>query len=945
MSSSLPLRMTLPPAYRNQRLFSDHFLEHALRADPRWEEGLSQSQTFLTWLRRRYIKERRFLSEYREQGLEGHWFRPILRQLGHVFVPEPTVPGLNTDAKRPDYVFFADHATRREAAEIQDRAQYAQKALAVGEVKDWDTRLGKHREGGGSHFEDRNPSWQIDHYLHAVGVDWGILSNGRLWRLFHRGTSRHLQTYYEVDLVRLIEEGDPETLNAFTLFFRQDAFRPDERGRVFLDDVLTGSQTYAVELEADLKENARRALQRLMQGFMSRSANRLKEGDLKAVYDNSLYLLYRLLFILCGESRGLLPLGYDQYRSNYSLTRIREEIAGLEVMPAPGTALYWGQLKNLFQIVNGSYPKLNRALQVPRYNGGLFDPEQHPFLEDNEVGDRAIVEVIDLLSRRATKSGPEFIDYRTVGTRHVGSIYEGLLGYRPRMAREPMVAIRQEEGERWIPASESPRGAEVTDRRERGQLYLETGEGLRSSAGSYDTPKPIVETIVAKTVGPLVEEARVCVQDRAEVGEDTESRDSAAGQSLVDHILGLKVLDLTMGSGHFLVEATEYLALALTTDPRVRAERTPEDDLSYWKRRVVERCIYGVDKNPLAVELAKLSLWLATVAADRPLSFLDHHLRCGDALIGARVEDLGWAPPPVLDREAARQVAQQKAGQINMFEHLLRQSLPKVMRRILEITAKESRDYDTVQAKQASDRAAQELSVPFDAVADLWTSAYFDNDFHRGDYQEALGVVSQPDTLLQLEAVKRARRIAEERRFFHWELAFPELFYEDNGQPLGETAGFDAVVGNTPWGAVLSAEEREYLQAIGFICGDGEDHAAFCTFTERGLGLLSEGRHLGFIVPNACLSEARYGTFRARISETSKLCEIVDFMGVRHFDVDVSTCILVLEAGAQGKSHMGSYVAASGGELEASSQAEDVRVDASSINPWLPERPADREMT
>src|SRR5690606_1880228 len=97
--------------------------------------------------------------------------------------------------------------------------------------------------------------------------------------------------------------------------------------------------------------------------------------------------------------------------------------------------------------------------------------------------------------------------------------------------------------------------------------------------------------------------------------------------------------DPAMGSGHFLVSATDYLAVALATDPYVQTEYTPEEDVVYWRRRVVERCIYGVDKNPLAVELAKLSLWLATVARDRPLSFLDHHLKCGDALVGASPYD------------------------------------------------------------------------------------------------------------------------------------------------------------------------------------------------------------------------------------------------------------------------------------------------------------------
>ncbi|MGD2177924.1 MAG: N-6 DNA methylase, partial [Anaerolineae bacterium] len=779
MSTSLQLEMGLSSAHRNRYLFSDHYLEHILPDDPRWEEALSGAADFVAWLQGLYANEQDQLPQYNEGSLEAHWYRPILRELGHVFEPQPTVPGLDAYAKRPDYVFFPDETARQDAAHLQNQEEYADRALAVGEVKRWDTPLGKKRRGGGPSFEDRNPSWQIDYYLRTTGLDWGILSNGRLWRLVHRDTSHRLQIYYEVDLVQLLREGDPERLGYFTLFFRQAAFRPDARGRILLDDALAASNQYAVELEEDLEDNVYRALERLMQGFLDLPANELGPDDLRDIYDNSLYVLYRLLFILYGESRGLLPLDNDQYRTNYSLTRIKEEIASLQVAPAPRTTLYWGHLHNLFHIINGDDAELNRSLRVPRYNGGLFDPEQHPFLEKKQVGDRALVEAVDLLSRRETQAGREFADYRTMGVRHLGSIYEGLLEYQPRVADEPVLAIRDGGDERWVEASEAPEDARVIERRDAGEVYLETDRGERKATGSYYTPQYIVEYIVEHTVGPLVEEAVERVKERAKKAK-TEADRAEAEQSLVEEILDLQILDPAMGSGHFLVEATEFLALALATDPYVETAETPEEDLTYWKRRVVERSIYGVDKNPLSVELAKLSLWLATVAADRPLSFLDHHLKCGDSLIGARVEDLGWAPPPVLSKKAQKQVAQQKAGQINMFEHVLSQMLPTVMGRILEITEQESKDYDTVRAKEAAEQAVRELKAPFEAVANLWTSAYFGNEFAQGDYDEALGVISQPDTLLGLEAVERAPDMAEERRFFHWELAFPEVFYDQN---------------------------------------------------------------------------------------------------------------------------------------------------------------------
>ncbi|MGD2165989.1 MAG: hypothetical protein PVH50_10725 [Anaerolineae bacterium] len=933
MSTSPRLEMSLSSAHRNRYLFSDHFLDHVLPNDPRWEEGLAEVKAFLAWLQRRCAREGDALPGYRERALEAHWFRPILRQLGHVFEPEPAVPGLGEGVKRPDYIFFPDHAARREAADLQEKEAYAQRALAVGEVLRWGGRLGKKRKGGEGDFADRNPSWQIDYYLRSIGVDWGILSNGRLWRLVHRDSSDCLDVFYEIDLIGLLQEPDPGVLRYFTLFFRQEAFQPDHEGRVFLDDVMTASEACDTELEEDLRENAHRALERLIRGFLDRPANQLGADDLKEVYDNSLYLLYRLLFILFGESRGLLPLDYEQYHVNHSLARIKEGIARRDVPPAAGTTLYWGQLKNLFQIINGSYPKLNSALHVPRYNGGLFDPRQHPFLEEKEVGDRALAAVIDLLSRRETDAGRVFVDYGTLGIRRLAAVFEGLLECHPRFAEEPVVAVEEDGEGRWVKEDEAPVDARVIERRERGQVYLATDEGRRRPSRSHDTPRPVVEAAVRQAVGPLVREIRERVDEQVEAA-DAELARSEARQTMVEEVLALKILDPAMGSGRYLVEATEFVALALATSPYVSTEATPEDDLSYWKRRVVERSIYGVDRNPLAVELAKLSLWLATVAADCPLSFLDHHLKCGDALIGARVEDLGWAPPPVLDREARRQAAQHRAGQINMLEHLLSQALPAVMGRILEITEEESRDYDAVQAKEEAAHAVQDLKLPFDAVADLWTSAYFGNAFARGDYDEALGVISKPDTLLGLEAVNQARHIAEEHRFFHWELVFPEVFYDDSGRRRGKRAGFDGLVGSARFGGGLSEDEIAFLDAIGFQAGDDDD-PLLRFFTERGLELLVEQRRLAFVVPNACLGEETYRAFRERISGTGILCWIQDF---QDFNTDAGgpSCILLLKAGAPAGSYLCNYLAVHDGDSERPPDRCDLRVDPGSGDPWLP---------
>ncbi len=877
MKNSRQLTMAVTPDHRNQYLFSDHYWTHMLRRDPRWDAALPQAETFLAWLQALYADERDQLPEYNENQLENHWFKPILAQLGHVFETQASVPGLDHRAKRPDYVFFPDEAARQQAAGLQNEKTYSDQALTVGEVKRWDTPLGKKRKGGGPSFDDQNPSWQIDYYVRATGLDWGILTNGRLWRLVHADTSQRLAIYYEVDLVELLERGDADALRYFVLFFRQAAFRPDEQGRVFLDDALAASHAYAVALEGDLEKNVYRALECLMQGFLDLPANDLGADDIQTIYDNSLYLLYRLLFILYGESRGLLPMDNDQYREYYSLQSIERRIADDRVPISALTTVLWANLNTLFHIINGDDAELNRSLGVPRYNGGLFDPQQHPFLTRKAVGDQALGEAIDLLSRRETNGGREFVDYRSLGVRHLGSIYEGLLEYRPRIAND-----------------------------ERNQILpLRLWKNLvskRKSTGSYYTPQYIVEYIVEHTLGPLVEDAREKANLRM---SESANGESANRQTFVEAILNLKVLDPAMGSGHFLVEATEFLALKLATDPHAQADApVAEEDLVHWKRRVVERCIYGVDKNPLAVELAKLSLWLATVAAGRPLSFLNHHLKCGDSLVGARVDDLGEAPPVMSSKKVLKErKARYEAGarQANLFETRLTEKLPVVMGRILEITEVESKDYDTVRAKDAADRAVRELKLPFETAANLWISAYFGNEFINGEYDEALMQIGQPDALLALDAVQRAQAMADERHFFHWELAFPEVFYDERGQRLGERAGFDAVVGNPPYLVMenMVSDDRDFYYSkrpdeLPFFETAMHKSNLYSLFWEKDLELVRIDGWCGLITPYSWLSNSSFLGLRTLFLGESRISKIT-LLPLGVFDAGIATSITVAQ--------------------------------------------------
>jgi len=899
MRDAQQLSLAIDKPHRNQYLFSDHYLEEILRREKAWTAAQPAAAEFLSFLRNLHAAEGAQLADYNEAQLEENWIKPILSHLGHVWEPQASVPGMDKSIKKPDYVFFPDDETRKAAVADQRTEEYARRALAVGEVKAWPVNLSR-KTAGAPTFDNNNPMFQIDYYLKATGVAWGIASNGRFWRLVHKDSSYRLDSYFEIDLPGALSTADERRALAvatyFTLFFGRAAFARDESGRVFLDDVLKGSRTYAVALESDLRDNAYKALEQIILGFFAPAANGLDpndEGDRAAVYRNSLLLLYRLLFLFYGESRGLLPMANDEYHKR-SVTALADSMArDVEDNRAhpPMTREYWGRLNELFRIINGSDADLNKWLNVPRYNGGLFNPDYHPFLEDHFVGDAFLVRAIDYLARRrVTKNGQyagrERVDYRTLGVRQLGSIYEGLLEYKVSVAAEAMVTVRKGGKETWLPARERGK-TKVIETKQPGELYLATDKGERKATGSYYTPDYIVKYIVEQTLGPLVEEAKKIANDEVQMTNEERAR------RFEEAILSLNVLDPAMGSGHFLVDATNYLARALATSDLTgrrsdlgQTETSPPDlsglaaseesDLTYWKRRVVEACIYGVDKNELAVELAKLSLWLETVAADKPLSFLDHHLRHGDSLIGARLSDLERAPGAARpDRSAAkrstgkspqrRPVRSPEAQAEPLFdESAFTTSAGLAVGGAARIEAILTDDLDAVHDKERILREIQEAHLArWRRLADLWVSAWFGNEMSAEEYRDlALRLQGKPGGLMSDEQAARYLNhpavVAND--YFHWELAFPEVFFDEFGRPKGEKAGFDAVVGNPPYDVLEKAigEDRtfELDKSVGFISmmkryepAIGGKFNIFRFFVALWVFLLNSKGQYGLIIP------------------------------------------------------------------------------------------------
>lgn len=723
------------------------------------------------------------------------------------------------------------------------------------------------------------------------------------------------------------------------LFYGPSFSEQDKNGHSLLDRVLQGSERHGKEIGDELKQNVFGALEELGDGFLhylrtqaeelealrkerapsvTKEAFLSSEELLKHIYTESLSLMYRLLFLFYAESRNMLPMEDEMYRETYSLESIRDDIISVHDDPDPrrffgrGDTLLWDRLKELFEFVNHGWRKV-----IPVYNGGLFDTDLHEFLERFKVPDYFLARAIDLLSRtrprtgQARGEGRKKVTYRDLDVRHLGSIYEGILEYSAHIAGEDQVVMKRGTGakayEEYVPASDLkkaekeqfklwkeaitenpdnpklPRGCNVAGFKEKGSYFLVFGgrESKRKSSGSYYTPDYIVQYIVENTLGPLVRgKCRPTPEPLPEVLKKlgAEKDKAPTGPLSAEEILQLKVLDPAMGSGHFLVAATEYLARAYG-EALVREGKNGEGVISdeefiRYKRMIAERCIYGVDINPMAVELAKLSIWLFTMDRGRPFSFLNHHLKCGNSLIGAWIDDLGELPefdkkgkpkkqrdphevktdPEVMkkwgfdpgnpeDVEAFKKKFATKK-QRNVFEEQFRAKVPVMIRDLFGIMEQETLSYKDIKAKKALDKAVEDIKRPFANVADAWVGTCF------GEQAKDYAAIISNVTL----ARDHKSEFAKANRFFHWELEFPEVFFDQHGRKRSEP-GFSCYIGNPPYvfaRETLRKDEKQFY-AYRFEKTSKDKPNLYVMFLDLAVGLSRSNGQIGMIVPNAWL--------------------------------------------------------------------------------------------
>ncbi len=882
-------------AIASKPVFSQHYLDYRIQECPEWQFDVAVKFEALNQF---YLSKKDLLPTLNETQTEDVFIKPVLELLGFSYISQVTTHGQGR-AERPDYALFTQESERELAYSLQkDETVFYTKVNAIAEAKYWERPLSKVSSNDKRDiFKNNNPSFQITNYLTGTGVNWGILTNGREWRLYYRLASSTATEFYLVDLVDLLEAKDLEKFKYFWLFFCADSFIKNPQGDNFLERVREGSNIYATQVGKELKALVfEQVFPSVAGGFLINTMRLGEAATAEQIYEATLSFLYKLLFLLYAEARNLLPMESD-YR-DYSLISMSQKVAqGIAIQKKfsqTSTRLY-DQLLSLFQIIDRG----DRSLEVPRYNGGLFhfnfnevdDQAEYPanhFLFRFKLSDEVLAPALDKLAR--FEGLP--IDYSFLGVRQLGSIYEGLLEYRV-----------------------------VINDAETGKVHLENDKGDRKSTGSYYTPDYIVKYIVSRTIKPILEQRsqkftvimteinqlheqlkdkRLGVQSRNGLQKDLQRLEREAQTTLLD----IKVCDPSMGSGHFLVEAVDYLTDELILilnqyseyNPilemlnqtrksilenlekqgiRISADRLEPTQL--LQRVVMKRCIYGVDLNPMAVELAKVSLWLHSFTVGAPLSFLDHHLRCGNSLIGTTV------------KEAEASMAKETTGQFNLmqgpFVGLLRAA--EIMRGVSILS---DATFAELEQSERLFRQFDQAAKPYKCLLDIYVAKFFGlkraDHFLRVFGTSAISADQKKMNKADAAVYTNAQKLSDEKHFFHWDLEFPEVFIDLDNACWHENPGFDVVIGNPPYGLVDS------LPWISNLYND-----AFIYFWNFGLINTRQQGYTSFITPSAILTGVNYTSLRKNIIKNSRIKQVISLPYDIFVDAYIDTCIIVTKIG------------------------------------------------
>jgi len=878
------------------QLISQHYLTTqlvnradwtSLESDPR----PAQIEALFEKVKPQLAKDKPESKGSNEDAVRDHLLNPIFKILGL-----PWSPSVQYFAKELDYALYHDEESFEKGQGLITEGKELDAlrlSCAIVEAERWGKEFGPKPKK--SDLSD--PVFQIEFYLQNArrsgGPRWGILTNGHTWRLYCGDSDPLRHDFLEIELPTapsLFAKQQREAFKFLVYLFSVEALRRGGR----LDKIYEEATRHAAAITAELRRQAFGAVELIASAIMQASP-KTSPG---LAYEAALIQLFRLLFILKAEADGLLvQRELSEEIAERIIKKNGDSIGGGEW---DGTGL-WHQLHDIFEAI------------AQEYNGHLFQgkpPTSSPaadeatdyfaparaLLESVTVPNQAIANAIDRLLR-VYQENDKFhavrVDYSTLRVRELGTIYEGLLEWR----LEPVSTADLKAGSIKLLGDKR-----ITRKVEPGDYTLRADQADRKATGSYYTPHYVVEFIGKNVLKPFLKE----IEDECH-GDP---------RQIISRVLDQRILDPAMGSGHFLVFAVEYLAdyvfehlgkIRAQPKRNAKSKKKAEKEelplpldapIEFIRARIAERCVYGVDINPLAVELAKLSLWVATAAKGVPLSFLNHHLRCGDSLLGVFSDEFHH---DLFAQKLVQQMAL-AVGHIRLINDLYTETL------------------EDVGKKEERLQVARELLRRFRLTYDCQLAPLFGHDI-AGEFHAWLDGIMEPVPKELPAWLEQVEKIASEYRFFHWELEFPEVWRDKYGRPLvaqhppadvaalqdvqkpqvrsaglalQPSPGFDVILGNPPF--VISKDElarRAYMERWTTAV---KGFHLLVPFFERAFEILRPNGRLGFIVSNAFAKREFGKKLVEEFLPQYKLEEVVDCSGLMFPGHGTPTCIVFARA-------------------------------------------------
>lgn len=631
----------------------------------------------------------------------------------------------------------------------------------------------------------------VQEYLNRTEHLWAVVTNGLRWRLLRDTTLMTRLTYVEFDLEQIL---NGENFAEFGLFYRlfHRSRLPegmDDADECLLEFYHQESLQQGGRVRDRLRDGVEAALKILGTGFLQHPQSKglrdkfeseiLTERDF---YRQLLMLIYRLLFLMVAESRNLLLSTEDPekarvYREYYSIERLRA-LAERPSWRREGYQDLWQGLRVTFQLFDENWR--GQLLSLSPLDGDLFGSHTLGDLDDCSIDNHDLTLALRKLSLYEQKAQLRRVNYGALDVEELGSVYESLLDFHPR--------INQRDGV-W-------------------EFQLVTGSD-RKTTGSYYTPPELVGQLIKSALEPVIAD---CLKA---LGPNT----TQEGQE--EALLKLKICDPACGSGHFLLAAARRIGKELA---RVRTGETQpgQEPLRLAIRDVIQHCIYGVDLNPLAVDLCKVALWLEGLCCGLSLNFLDHRIKCGNSLVGVLdlsclqkgIPDGAYKPVTGDDKSLAAKLKKRNKierettalGQLPLMLDIYQQDRDEYAKAWNEIECIKDDDPLAVRRKQSHYKHSRNmLSWKRDQLAcNLWTAAFFmpliDQNMRLFPTSEILENFIHENILIS-RILELVNELAEETQFFHWPLEFPDVF---------EDGGFNCILGNPPW-ETIKIQEKEFF--------------------------------------------------------------------------------------------------------------------------------------